>query len=415
MWLRETQARYWKQARHAIGDSLWKRTAAIDEQNHCVNQNHPWLSYFNILALWGPTLLLAIIWLHEQDSPFYFSGILLISAIATINLIFVIRWQKKAHRQAVQQTTGLLPTVLEMTEALLLLPPKASEQQEENNQSAVEDGIVEQQLLKLTCCVLECSAATVIAVDPLTNLLNPIAKASSSTDLEQHWLTHIQDTYLQDHLRPEQIRLLQSGEVILHTILRDKSRLYSYETLIAPVQLHGHLQGLFVLAYKKDKQHRTQEYIAQIKALAQTLARMLEREQRLHEHIETQAGELVLRHALRRMDESISLVSHELKTPLTAIHISAQLAQHRVKRLNTQELSDTQQMDYTHTINDVQKLLERIENQVRIQNRLIDDLLDVPRLQTDHLKLEAQRFNLAELAHEVTEELRQIAPTRPII
>src|SRR5262249_16308605 len=155
---------------------------------------------------------------------------------------------------------------------------------EENNQPATEDGIVERQLLKLTCSFLECCSAAVIAVDPLTNLLNPIAKAGSTPDLEEDWLAHIQDTHLQYHLQSEQIRQLQSGEVIQNTIRQERNPLYSYETIIAPVQLHEYLHGIFVLVYKKDKQHLTEIYMSHAKALAQTLAHMLEREQRLHEH-----------------------------------------------------------------------------------------------------------------------------------
>jgi signal transduction histidine kinase len=421
MWLREHQAKYWKQATHTIEDSLKKGPIAINEENFCTSQRS--LNYLHILALWGPTLLLIIIWIYTQFtypqiypqfSPLYFTGVFLAFFIATIHLISIIYGQKNAHRRAAQQASRLLPAVLEMTEALLLLPSRASEQ-EEGAQAPVEDGVVEQQLLKLTCNVLKCSAAAVLVVDPLTNQVKPIARATATTDLEQPWLSYTQDTYLQDLLCPEQIQQLQAGEIIQHSIQEENSLLGTCDALITPIQIRGRLQGLFVLVYKKTRQYLTQECLVQTKALARTLARMLEREQRLHEHIEVQAGELVLRSALRRMDESVSLISHELKTPLTAIHINAQMAQHRVKRLNTQELLDTQQTDCVRTINDVQNLLERIESQVRIQNRLIDDLLDVPRRQTDQLKLETRRFNLAELVHEVVEEQRLATPARSII
>ena len=322
---------------------------------------------------------------------------------------------KSIHGQINQKKRpeNLLPTVLEMTEALLRLPQKSG-QQEESIQPRAGSDIVEQQLLKLACCLLECSSASVIAVDSLTEQLSLVASANYSLEQEQIWREELKEGHLRDYLSPVQITRLQAGEV-LHPQQEKEQILFlgrDYETLIAPVQRAGELQGLFVLAYKQERRHLAQEHRHQIKALAQTLARMLEREKRLYEHIETQAGELVLRHALHRMDESISMVSHELKTPLTAIHVNAQLAQYRVKRLNTQEV---QSPDYLHTMNDLQDLLGRIENQVRIQNRLIDDLLDVPRTQTNCLKMESERFNLVELVKEVTVEQSQSATTRTIV
>ena len=66
-------------------------------------------------------------------------------------------------------------------------------------------------------------------------------------------------------------------------------------------------------------------------ALTETLARLgalvLERDQLLRGWAETRASELALAETKAQMDTFLGIASHELKTPLTSLKLSLQLAE----------------------------------------------------------------------------------------
>jgi PAS domain S-box-containing protein len=96
--------------------------------------------------------------------------------------------------------------------------------------------------------------------------------------------------------------------------------------------------------------------------------------------------------ALRLRDEFLSIASHELKTPLTAL------------QLQVQGLLDRVAGDET--------LIRKADKARRAGERLadlIETLLDVSRIATGRLRLNAERFDLAESAREVVERFQETA------
>jgi len=63
----------------------------------------------------------------------------------------------------------------------------------------------------------------------------------------------------------------------------------------------------------------------------------------------------------------------------------------------------------------VHALLERARSQITIQDRLVDDLLDIARVQTQALKLHKVRCNLVSIVQEAVEDLQQAEATRIIL
>jgi PAS domain S-box-containing protein len=97
--------------------------------------------------------------------------------------------------------------------------------------------------------------------------------------------------------------------------------------------------------------------------------------------------------AIRLRDEFLSIASHELKTPLTALQLLFRAIREQV------EPGD-------------QVLEQKVARAVRIGDRftqLIEALLDVSRISTGRLTLEFEDFDLVEAAREVTERLRDSA------
>jgi len=99
----------------------------------------------------------------------------------------------------------------------------------------------------------------------------------------------------------------------------------------------------------------------------------------------------------RLKDEFLATVSHELRAPLNAIHGWVKLL--REGRLNPDETS---------------RALEIIERGARAQNRIISDLLDVSRIITDKLRLNALPIRPAAAIESAVEALRPAADAKEI-
>jgi PAS domain S-box-containing protein len=115
----------------------------------------------------------------------------------------------------------------------------------------------------------------------------------------------------------------------------------------------------------------------------------------------------------RRKDEFIHIISHELRTPLAAMHGNIQLAQMRLQRALRQEATIPPAM--AKLLHDVELLLNRAMHQTRVEDRLIGDLLDVARIQSNKLELNISLCDLAKIVSGTVEDTRQIAQGREIV
>jgi PAS domain S-box-containing protein len=103
----------------------------------------------------------------------------------------------------------------------------------------------------------------------------------------------------------------------------------------------------------------------------------------------------------------LGIISHELRTPLTAIGGTLQLAQRRLKRFGVQSgLTDPKA---TELLQNTEHLLEQALRQTRVQNRLIEDLLDASRIAVDKLELHMTETDLRSLVRETVDDLRATA------
>lgn len=94
----------------------------------------------------------------------------------------------------------------------------------------------------------------------------------------------------------------------------------------------------------------------------------------------------------RRKEDFISIASHEMKTPLTTIKGNVQLMQRKAMRNN----DDT----YTASLNSTIKAIERLD-------KLINDLLDVARIQSGTIQLNITVFSLNDLITEAVQDIQE--------
>ena len=93
--------------------------------------------------------------------------------------------------------------------------------------------------------------------------------------------------------------------------------------------------------------------------------------------------------AERRKQEFLSMVSHELRTPLMAILGGIELA-----LLHIELRPDSLAPEAEGLLSQVEKVLKRASGQVEIEARLVEELLDVSRLEMHKFELSLQRENL---------------------
>ncbi|HEY7419089.1 MAG TPA: ATP-binding protein [Ktedonobacteraceae bacterium] len=113
----------------------------------------------------------------------------------------------------------------------------------------------------------------------------------------------------------------------------------------------------------------------------------------------------------RQAEEFQRLVSHELRNPLTSIRGNVQLAR---RAINTLMNSEQVPEEVLQALELTQALLNRAENQVHIQNRLIEDLLDSMRIQAGNLELHKESSDLVQLVSMMIAEQRRLNPQRSI-
>ncbi len=94
----------------------------------------------------------------------------------------------------------------------------------------------------------------------------------------------------------------------------------------------------------------------------------------------------------RRKDDFVNMASHELKTPITSMKLYLDSLQHRI-----QSFGDERAM----------KTLLSIKKQTDNLQELVNDLLDVSRIQTGKLRFAKEDFRLDELVQETVDVLQE--------
>jgi signal transduction histidine kinase len=106
---------------------------------------------------------------------------------------------------------------------------------------------------------------------------------------------------------------------------------------------------------------------------------------------ELQTAQVELKRALQMRDEFMSMVVHELRTPLSVLAMEVRVRQHQVA-------NDNQAFFAAENLT---KMFERDQRQVRSLTRLIDDMLDVSQIQHGKLSIRRCATDLTALVRRV--------------
>src|SRR5436305_2175769 len=109
-----------------------------------------------------------------------------------------------------------------------------------------------------------------------------------------------------------------------------------------------------------------------------------------------------LEHEAQLKDRFLSMTSHELKTPITSILMQSQLLQRRLQKQPMAGKTDA-----------VLQVLEKIDEQTHTLTSMVDELLDLSRVQSHKIKLDRQFYDMNVLCLEVVED-QKVVTGRPI-
>jgi signal transduction histidine kinase len=107
----------------------------------------------------------------------------------------------------------------------------------------------------------------------------------------------------------------------------------------------------------------------------------------------------------------LSMASHELRTPLTAVSGFMQIARRRMSRMAGANDIPTPWRDEAQKSDET---LEMANRQAKKLARLIDELLDVSRLQQGRVEMRLAEIDLADLLREVAERMRLLSKGQEI-
>ncbi len=135
--------------------------------------------------------------------------------------------------------------------------------------------------------------------------------------------------------------------------------------------------------------------------------------------VEVRTQELAKREAQQRMNEFLSIASHELKTPLTSIKGNIQLMGRKLKPKfetstlhNVDETNSIQDDQTNHLLSEARELLERTDKQITQLSRLVNTLLESSRITANTMDLLLELCELDTLVQEVMQDVRHIPKAR---
>ena len=289
--------------------------------------------------------------------------------------------------------------------ATLLLPPAMS--------------LIGQRLVDLTGQLLECDMVLLLSLGPPADHLSYVAMWGLTPEQEQRRRENSGRFSLADFLDKTTLAHLYANKEVsiipdhIRIPFLDQSDLRTRSILLTPIFLGEQMAGVLVKAWANLHDEYSPEGIALVRAVATLIALVIECVSSLNKLDGTNAREFILQETNQIINEFLNLASHELRTPLTVVIGNIQLAQRRLESLKRDmtDLSET----LSRKIEQVRQPLENASQSARLQERIIRDMMDDARIQSQTLTLHVKRHNLIELIREAVVKRQQQIPERRIV
>ena len=180
-----------------------------------------------------------------------------------------------------------------------------------------------------------------------------------------------------------------------------------------PLFIEQRLSGVLIVAKEGFETAYTPEEIELVKVVVAQAILIIECLLAFYKQSEVQPAARLMHEMYRLNNEFLTLASHELRTPLTVIKGNLQVAQRRLERLKGQ-ITD-QPEEISGALQYLQQPLVAAIQGARLQQHMIDDLIDDARIQANTFQLYRRACDLLALVKEVVTEQQRLAPTQKIV
>jgi len=356
-------------------------------------------------------------------------------------------WAQRERQ--IERTREALDTMLELAGAMVSTPvvsagatdavddeDNAEDAEDPDDSENIESAltVTQQQddepiheLASLCSRILGCERTAIIGIDSETGGLRPIAVSGTSPRLERRFRASFSHLGLTDRFGAEVEAKLRAGESVLFDVQRGgpdhpASLLSQRYFLLSPMLASGTLTGYIGSNFGDSVEDYTPENRALAHAAAQLIGVVMERQRLYRERAEARAEALSAERAKSQMDDFLSIAGHELRTPITSAKLNANFVMQLLDRFLQAEGAAppdaegvTRRPDSLQSLKRARDLLERTNRQFKRQERLINDLLDLSRVDVGKLDFRFETCDLVELARDSVGEQQATNPGRSVL
>jgi signal transduction histidine kinase len=295
-----------------------------------------------------------------------------------------------------------IDALLAMAEALMHIPRRLSHGDDIAGETFIAS-MIGQHIIDITHTILDCHRVCIVAIDPETERLHPVAIVGLSPEEETAWFTKVQKLSLLNILVDHNlVKLLQAKEVLLVDMAHSSqqklpSSSNAHFMLVAPICVNQQLVGILCADYGREEHTYTEEELSVIKTMTKLVSLVIEREQAEAERSRAlfslqQANEQLSR--INKVQSNfVSVVSHEFRTTLTSIQGFSEL-------ICDEEFSYEEVKEYATDINSNALLL----------NEMISEMLDLERLSSGQMQLQQTLINLNTLLSHLINSISALTP-----
>lgn len=340
-------------------------------------------------------------------------------AIGTVYAFYEFSPQQRRalHLQRVYEA------VLTLTEAIARLPESLPAQvagplRGESQLLSPPVVFIAQRLVDVIRQVLNCRRASLKALAWPVGYLHFVAGSGFTAEEEAPERTASGLVTLSEAFNePQRKRLFARQEVVVPGdqvyIPPGLGSFASDNLLIVPLFFKEQLAGILCIVKKCLKSVYSPEEIETVKVVANQATLIVECLRCMYTQAETHTREQVLYEVRHLSNDFLALASHELRTPLTGIIGNLQLARRRLETLKRQFAAQNEPVS-TYLAQAQQPLVSAAQS-ARLQQRMINDLIDDARIQTNQLELHLQPCDLLALLQTAIDEQQQLTPEHAIV
>lgn len=210
---------------------------------------------------------------------------------------------------------------------------------------------------------------------------------------------------------PETVTIMLTGYASLESAIQ-ALRAGAYDYLVKPSEVE---ELRSTIARGIERRRLGKELRLRVSELERANREIADLNSSLQKRIDEATAELKERYEqLKELDsmksQFLSIASHELKTPITAMSGFLQVALRRVRRLS----GEAEAAPVTEGLRAITEQLEVVYRQTGKLARLIDELLDVSRIQTGRVEFRYGEVDIGELADEVATRMQLTTTTHAI-